>query len=86
MTLDLEQLAAEVQAEHRARFRDVKTQPVSHVEHPAPVIPTCSRCGAAHDRYRDAAHTRPASYCGPCAADYARGYMRTRRTASRSAP
>lgn len=33
---------------------------------------TCIRCGEAHFRYRDAAHTRFASHCYPCANEYAR--------------
>lgn len=88
MTLDLEQLADQVQREHRARFKP-RTRVKTHVPHGTSgltIIPTCSRCGAVHDRYRDAARTKPASYCGPCAAAYARDYMRRRRATQRLTP
>ena len=32
----------------------------------------CSICGVSHDRYRDADHTRFASYCHSCHASYMR--------------
>ena len=37
--------------------------------------PRCSVCGVQHDRWKNAAHTRPASYCHSCHASW----MRARR-------
>lgn len=35
---------------------------------------TCPKCGKQHSSWRDAAHTRPASYCGACNAENMRKY------------
>ncbi len=32
----------------------------------------CSTCGVVHDRFRDAAHTKPQSYCHSCHASHMR--------------
>ena len=75
MTLDLEQLAEEMQREHRARQAfDVPRGGASHT-----TSPICAQCGELHQRFRDRAHTKPASLCCRCHA----AYVRARRAFSR---
>lgn len=43
-----------------------------HAEHSSDLPFHCSKCGAAHARYRDHARKRPASYCRACHAAHMR--------------
>lgn len=74
--LTAEQIADEIIAERKPR----RCETVVHVE-PRPVFHTrqfnCASCGAGHQRYRDAAHTKPAAWCPACHAAYVRARRHT---------
>ena len=70
--VDIEQLADSIIAQRAPRR--VKQVPRATVSHTPPF--SCTRCGAEHERFRDAGRTRRAAWCRACFATYVRARRR----------